>query len=347
MKNIGIIGCGKIAQVRHIPEYADNRDARLAGFYDLNTERARNLAETWGGRAFETYEEMLEDPSIDAVSVCVPNELHGPVTIAALRAGKDVLCEKPMAVTLEECRQMAAVARETGRCLMIGQNQRLARGHVLAKRLIDQGEIGRVITFRTTFGHGGPESWSIDPGSNTWFFDKKKAAMGAMADLGIHKTDLIQYLLGEKVAETTAVITTLDKKDGDGNRIGVDDNAICIYKMESGTVGTMTASWTYYGQEDNSTILYGSDGIMRIYEDPSYCIRIMKPDHEEILYNVDQIQTNDKQTKSGVIDTFMECIVQGKEAGISAESVLSAMEAVFASIESAKTGKTIKTGGRE
>ena len=124
----------------------------------------------------------------------------------------------------------------------------------------------------------------------------------------------------------------------------MDDNAICIYKMESGAVGTMTASWTYYGQEDNSTILYGSKGIMRIYEDPEYCIKIIKPDNEAILYNVDQIQTNDKQTKSGVIDAFMDCIVHGKEAQLSGKSVLSAMEAVFASIESAKTGKTIKIG---
>ncbi len=312
MKSIGIIGCGRIAQVRHIPEYADHRDARLDAFYDLNPERARELAGTYGGRVYETYEELLEDEKIDAVSICVPNEFHAKISIAALKAGKDVLCEKPMAVTLEECRQMAEAAEKTGQCLMIGQNQRLAKGHALARKL--------------------------------WFFDKKKAAMGAMADLGIHKTDLIQYLMGEYVAETTAVITTLDKKDGSGNLIGVDDNAICIYKMESGAVGTMTASWTYYGQEDNSTILYGSKGIMRIYEDPEYCIKIIKPDNEAILYNVDQIQTNDKQTKSGVIDAFMDCIVHGKEAQLSGKSVLSAMEAVFASIESAKTGKTIKIG---
>lgn len=344
MKSIGIIGCGRIAQVRHIPEYADHRDARLYAFYDLNPERARELAGTYGGRVYETYEELLEDEKIDAVSICVPNEFHAKISIAALKAGKDVLCEKPMAVTLEECRQMAEAAEETGKCLMIGQNQRLAKGHALARKLIERGDIGKVITFKTTFGHGGPETWSIDPGSNTWFFDKKKAAMGAMADLGIHKTDLIQYLMGEHVAETTAVITTLDKKDGSGNLIGVDDNAICIYKMESGAVGTMTASWTYYGQEDNSTILYGSKGIMRIYEDPEYCIKIIKPDNEVILYNVDQIQTNDKQTKSGVIDAFMDCIVHGKEAQLSGKSVLTAMEAVFASIESAKTGKTIKIG---
>lgn len=130
--------------------------------------------------------------------------------------------------------------------------------------------LGDILTFRTTFGHGGPETWSVDPGKNTWFFDKSKAAMGAMADLGIHKTDLIQYLLGQTVVEATAKVTTLDKRGADGQLIGVDDNAICIYRMSGGAIGTMTASWTYYGAEDNSTVLYGTKGILRIYDDPAY-----------------------------------------------------------------------------
>ena len=342
MKSIGIIGCGRIAQVRHIPEYADHRDARLDAFYDLNPERARELAGTYGGRVYETYEELLEDEKIDAVSICVPNEFHAKISIAALKAGKDVLCEKPMAVTLEECRQMAEVAEKTGQCLMIGQNQRLAKGHALARKLIERGDIGKVITFKTTFGHGGPESWSIDPGSNTWFFDKKKAAMGAMADLGIHKTDLIQYLMGEYVAETTAVITTLDKKDGSGNLIGVDDNAICIYKMENGCIGTMTASWTCYGAEDNSTILYGTKGVMKIYSDPAHSIVVELKGGEKICYDLDKIQTNDNQTKSGVIDLFMDCLVHNTPPEISGEEALAAMKAVFAAVESSETGKSVK-----
>ena len=92
--------------------------------------------------------------------------------------------KKPMAVTLEECRQMAEAAEETGKCLMIGQNQRLAKGHALARKLIERGDIGKVITFKTTFGHGGPETWSIDPGSNTWFFDQKKGCHGSYGGSG-------------------------------------------------------------------------------------------------------------------------------------------------------------------
>ena len=341
MFKVGIIGCGKIAQVRHIPEYVNNKDAELAAFYDMNTERAKKLAGLYGGRVCESYQEMLADPAIDAVSVCTANNVHAAITIAALRAGKHVLCEKPMATTLEECEAMVSAAKETGKILMIGHNQRLTKAHAKAKRLLDEGIIGDVITFRTTFGHGGPESWSIDSGKNVWFFDKQKATMGAMADLGIHKTDLIQFLTGQKVVETTARVVTLNKRDSNGKLIGVDDNAICIYRMSGGALGTMTASWTYYGAEDNSTILYGTKGIMRIYDDPSYSIKVVTSEGETILYDIDKIQTNDKQTSSGVIDQFMDCLVNGRMPEISGEEALSAMRAVFASIRSSETGRTV------
>ena len=341
MFNIGIIGCGKIAQVRHIPEYAGHPQARLAGFYDLNQERARELAEKWGGKAYSSWEEMLADPGIDAVSVCVANNAHAQLSIAALRAGKHVLCEKPMATTLADCEAMVAAARESGKFLMIGQNQRLTKAHQKARELVENGTLGKILTFRTTFGHGGPETWSVDPGKNTWFFDKSKAAMGAMADLGIHKTDLIQYLLGQTVVETTAKVTTLDKRGADGQLIGVDDNAICIYRMSGGAMGTMTASWTFYGAEDNSTVLYGTKGILRIYDDPAYSLKLITADGEKVLYELEAIQTNDNQTKSGVIDCFMDCLVNNTPPAISGESVLTAMRAVFASLESSAEGRAV------
>ena len=341
MFNIGIIGCGKIAQVRHIPEYAGHPQARLSGFYDLNQERARELAEKWGGKAYSSWEEMLADPGIDAVSVCVANNAHAQLSIAALRAGKHVLCEKPMATTLADCEAMVAAARESGKFLMIGQNQRLTKAHQKARELVENGTLGKILTFRTTFGHGGPETWSVDPGKNTWFFDKSKAAMGAMADLGIHKTDLIQYLLGQTVVETTAKVTTLDKRGADGQLIGVDDNAICIYRMSGGAMGTMTASWTFYGAEDNSTVLYGTKSILRIYDDPAYSLKLITAGGEKVLYELEAIQTNDNQTKSGVIDCFMDCLVNNTPPAISGQSVLTAMRAVFASLESSETGKSV------
>ena len=339
---IGIIGCGKIAQVRHLPEYAEHPEAQIAGLFDINLARAQELAEQYGAKAYDSYEALLADPEIQAVSVCAANFAHAEITIAALNAGKHVLCEKPMAVTLAECEAMVEAAKRNGKFLMIGHNQRLAKAHSTAKQLIDEGLIGRIVTFRTTFGHGGPETWSVDPGKNVWFFDKSKAAMGAMADLGIHKTDLIHYLTGERVIRTTARVVTLDKRYANGELIGVDDNSVCIYELTGGIMGTMAASWTHYGAEDNSTVLYGTKGIMKIYDDPACAIKVTLNDGQQLRYDVEAIQTNDNQTKSGVIDLWMESLVSGTAPEISGESALAAMRAVFASIESSELGRTVE-----
>ncbi|MQS75138.1 Gfo/Idh/MocA family protein [Companilactobacillus halodurans] len=339
--NVGIIGCGRIAQTRHIPEYASNENANIVGYFDFNEDRAKEIAKKFGGKVYASVDQMLADSNIDAVSVCVTNSAHASVSIKALNAGKNVLCEKPMATSLEESEAMVKAAEDNHKTLMIDQNQRFAKSHVYAKKLLKEGQIGKVLTFKSNFGHGGPETWSVDGGPNTWFFDKNKSKYGAIFDLGVHKIDLIQYLLESTVKDVTAKLATLDKKDSQGNLIGVDDNAISIYELENGALGTVTSSWTYYGEEDNSTIIYGTKGIMKIYDDPKYSIKVILKDGGEILYNIDQIQTNNNQTKSGVMDEFISSLVEDREPSSDSGSVINTMRAIFASIESSKTGKNI------
>lgn len=349
MKKIGIIGCGKIAQIRHIPELSVNPDAVLVGYYNPTRSRAEQMVAKYGGKVYDDIDSMLADPEIDAVVISLANTAHCDATVKALQAGKDVLCEKPMATTIEECEEMAAAAEKNGRALMIAQNQRLTAAHKYAHQLISEGEIGRILTFRTTFGHGGPEGWSINPGKGTWFFNKGIAAMGAMADLGIHKTDLIQYLLDQNVVSVKATLATVDKTDEEGRPIGVDDNAICLYTMGGGAIGTMTASWTYYGREDNSTVLYGTKGIMKIYERPEYAIEIIKPGEEPRKLDIEPIQTNDNQTASGMTDLFVETlektdrtVLAKNDFFLSGRSVIPAMRAIFAAIKSSAEGVEVK-----
>ncbi len=344
MIRVGIAGCGKIAQVRHLPEYAAHPGAQIWGLYDLNMDRARALADQYHAKAYASYAEMLADPQLDAVSVCSANAAHASMTIDALKAGKHVLCEKPMAVSPADCEAMVRAARESGRELMIGQNQRLAAAHVKAKELLDDGVLGRLITFTTVFRHGGPETWTVDP-ANNWFFDKKRAVLGAMGDLGIHKTDLIHFLTGQTVTQVQAYLGTLDKKYADGSPIGVDDNAVCIYHLSGGAVGTMNVSWTNYCGEDNATVLYGTEGVMRIYADPAHSIVLQKRDGETLFYDTDRIQTNDAQTASGVIDLFVNHLTDRSAPFISGESVLPAMRAVFAALESSETGRCVRISG--
>ena len=341
MINIGVIGCGKIAQVRHLPEYAVNPKCRIAAVFDINSERCREIAEQYQAVACASVEELLSIKEIDAVSVCTANTTHAQITIDALNAGRHVLCEKPMAMTYEDCERMVSLAKEKGLLLMIDHNQRLAKAHVAAKEMLERGEIGRILRFKTEFSHCGPETWSVDPGSDVWFFDKSRAAMGAMGDLGIHKTDLIHFLTGSHVKAVTACISTLDKRDGSGHFIGVDDNAICVYELENGSIGTMTASWSNYGAECNSTVLYGTEGVMHIYEDPEHTIVVEYRSGEKKYFDVERIQTNDNQTKSGVIDLWIEAIESGSLSGMTGEESLYAMKAVFAAFTSSEKGERV------
>src|SRR5699024_2373609 len=133
-----------------------------------------------------------------------------------------------------------------------------------APQLIQENDIGKIYSFRTTVGHGGPGTWSID-GGVSWFFNKGEAYIGAMDDVGVHKADLIRYLLGEEFQEVSAFIESSAKENSN-----VDDNAVFILRSESGVIGTLTASWSYNTEEDNSTIIYGEKGVIRLEADPKY-----------------------------------------------------------------------------
>jgi predicted dehydrogenase len=347
MIGIGVIGCGSISIRRHIPEYDSREDCRLVGYYDPIVERAQKMADQYGGKVFETLEDLLGDKDIDAVSVCTSNKYHAPVTLAALKAGKHVLCEKPMATSAEAAQAMIDTARKEGKFLMIGHNQRLAPAHIRAREILQTGELGRILTFRTTFGHGGPEYWSQDMGRHTWFFKYDDAFIGAMGDLGVHKADLIRWLIQDEIVEAKAYVTTLDKTNDKDEPIEVDDNAVCVLKSEKGIYGTLTASWTYYGAEDNSTVLYCSNGVMKIYDNPEFPIEVTKKNREKVFYKVGKIQTNDNQSGSGVIDMFADAINNGKEPEISGEEGFAALRIVLACLESAKTGREVIVKGGE
>lgn len=344
MLNVGIIGCGSIARQRHAAEYKRNEHTVIAGVFDVSRERAEAMVKDFGGKVYATAEELIADPSIDAVSVCVANAFHAPITIDALNHGKHVLCEKPMAITLKDCEDMLSAANKNGKRLLIGHNQRLTPAHKKAKEIISSGELGRVISFAATFGHKGPEMWSADKSSNTWFFKKNAAAFGSMADLGIHKIDLMCYLIGSSVKNVFSRLATLDKKFPDGTPIEVDDNSVEILTFENGALGTVTTSWTHYGEECNSSSLYCEKGTLKLYHDPRYALQVVYADGTKAHYELDRMQTNEdaQQASSGVIDQFVDSILTGKKSVLDAEDIVNSMRVVFACLESAETGKIVE-----
>jgi UDP-N-acetylglucosamine 3-dehydrogenase len=335
---VGVIGCGSIAKHRHLPEYTRNEQVKIVAVCDIVEERVNEFAVLYKAKAYTNFEELLADSDLDAVSVCTPNYLHAPISIAALNAGKHVLCEKPMATSQEEAEKMIEAANRNGKKLMIAHNQRFVPSHQKARQLIENGEVGKIYSFRTAFGHGGPEGWSAD-GKDSWFFKKDEAFIGAMGDLGVHKTDLMRFLLGEEFVEVAAFIETSAKEN-----TTVDDTAVCVLKTESGIIGTLAASWSYVSKEDNSTIIYGEKAILRLEDDPNHSLVVQYKNGEVVKYELGAIQTNESggQKSSKVIDYFVESIIKDIDPPVTGVEGMKSLQVVLSALESNETKRMVK-----
>ena len=339
----GIIGAGAIAQRRHIPECLANPDSALIAIADANQSRCDELGKKHGVKSYCDHKDLLKNPEVDAVVVSGPNSLHAPQTIDALNAGKHVLCEKPMAISRDEAKAMLDAAKKNNKYLMIGLNQRLMPPHVRAKEILKTGRLGNVLSFRTAFKHPGPEGWSVDA-AKSWFFRKDQAIMGVTGDLGIHKADLMRWLLDQEFTEVAAMITTLDKRDAEGNLIALDDNAFINLKTDGGVIGSMILSWTNYGVEENYTVLYCQKGVLSLGTDSTYGVIVDYKNGERELHKVGEMSTNVKQVASGIIDSFTKSILENKPPEIDGEEGYKSLDVILTAMDAAKAGKTLKIG---
>jgi predicted dehydrogenase len=269
---IGIIGIGAIAERAFLPGFSPpgspeaaraSADWNFNGCPDTqvtmlatrNQEKGRRIATEFHVPHVSTeWRELIANPQVDAVCVTTPNHLHCEMTVAASRAGKHVLVEKPMALSLAQADEMIATAEQAHVVLMVQQSQRFFPVHEVAKEIVDVGAIGRVLSLRARWSHGGPENWSSE---GRWFFERSKAGSGALFDLGIHKFDLMRFLTGKEAVEVGAFLATL-AKDAD-----VDDYAVVILRFDDGALGVVEASWASSPQE-NSIKLYGTRGNLQV-----------------------------------------------------------------------------------
>lgn len=340
----GVIGCGAIGQRRHIPEIAANKDAVLAALCDTNQNRVEEVGVKYRVSAtFTDHREMLRSAELDAVVIATPNYLHAPQTLDAFAARKHVLVEKPMATTRPEAKSMIAASKKAKKFLMIGLSQRFMPPHVKAREILASGRIGRILAFRTAFKHGGPEGWCIENSNNTWFFKKKEAVLGVTGDLGIHKADLMRFLLGEDFAFMSGILSTLDKRDHMGKLIQTDDNAFLICQTKSGIPGSIIVSWTNYGEpEANYTVIYGSKAVLMVATDPVWGVIVRAKNGTEERYKLGAVATNEKQVTSGVTDAFTRCILKNEAPEVNGVEGYKSLDAILTAIEAAEQGRTLK-----
>ncbi|WP_373356796.1 Gfo/Idh/MocA family protein [Pseudoroseicyclus sp. CXY001] len=221
------------------------------------------------------WKAVVNRDDIDVVDICTPNNIHAEIAIEAARAGKHIICEKPLSRTVEEAVEMAKAVAEAGVTNMVAYNYRRTPAVALAKKFIDEGRIGKILNFRGTY----LQDWSADPdGPLSWRFQKKIAGSGAIGDIGTHVVDMAHYLVGP-VAEVNAITRTyvptrpvqsggVDKlgasdKSADGPRgdVDVDDEFTSLLKFENGAIGSLEATRNGWGRNNFITLeIHGTKG---------------------------------------------------------------------------------------
>jgi predicted dehydrogenase len=246
---IGIIGCGGIANGKHMPSLATIPEVEMTAFCDLVEERARLAAEKYGapGAAVYTdYHDLLSDPTIDVVHVLTPNREHAPITIDALHAGKHVMCEKPMAKTAADARAMVEAAKQSGKKLTIGYQNRQKPESIFLKKVVNRGDLGEIYFAKAlAVRRRGTPNWGV-------FLNEEEQGGGPLIDIGTHSLDLTLYLMNNY--KPRMVVGTKYKKLPNpdcGNPWGpwdpaqhtVEDSAFGFIVMENGATIILESSW--------------------------------------------------------------------------------------------------------
>lgn len=245
---LGICGAGKIVDT-HLAALARLNGFRAVAVSSRTLKSARALAERFGiGQAYGDHRRIVESPEVDLVLIAVPNYQHAALSIAALRAGKHVLVEKPLAATVGEAREMVRAAKRAGRWLFYAEQLPLAPKSQAVARAAQAGLVGNIYMVRQIERHAGPHS--------PWFFKKEFAAGGVLMDLGCHSiSTVLDILPGRRVESVSAVTRQFVHRPGD-----VEDFALLQMRFAGGIVGVVEDNWCHPGGMDCLTEVFGDRG---------------------------------------------------------------------------------------
>lgn len=253
---VAIVGAGGISAY-HAAALQKTPGAELAAVCDVDEARAAGFAAAHGvSKALTDYEELVDLPEIDAVVITAPNYLHAPIALAALRAGKHVLCEKPMATTAEDAAAMVEAAQKSGRVFMMAYNRRFSGEAQLLKQYVDAGDLGRIYAVRA----GWVRRVGI-PGWGSWFRRRDQAGGGPLIDLGVHMLDLAMWMLGfPKVVSVSGATYAEFGPTGrgywgtpaPGSVCDVEDLALAMIRLEGGATIMLETSWASFTEKESS-----------------------------------------------------------------------------------------------
>ncbi len=347
--NVGVIGCGTIASVAHVPSYTKNSEVEIKWFCDLIPEKAKAMADKYGrGKVTTDYRDILKDDEVSAVSVCTPNNVHAPITIDCLKAGKHVLCEKPAARTYAEALTMQKAQRETGRILNIGVVNRFNDGVNKIKQLIDAGELGNVYHVYVSF-----RAHRSIPGLGGAFTNSAIAGGGVLIDWGVHFLDIVMYCCGDpkpltvsgetfcKLGKDLKSYTYVDMWAGPPKYDGVYDveDAVAALVRTDGPTITVNGAWAqnigegemyidFVGEKAGIRLQYGKE--FKLYSTKNGMLtetQVKFPTHNHF---------------QNEIDAFIRCIKTGEKLPSHIDTALITARIMQGIYDSAKAHSEIK-----
>lgn len=351
---IGIVGCGGIANGKHLPAIKRNGNYEIIAFCDLIKEKAEAAKEKYGtedARIYTDYLELLKEKDITAVYVLTPNKSHAFISIAAMKAGKHVMCEKPMAKTYEEAKQMVETAKETGKILTIGYQNRYRTDSAYLKRACENGDLGEIYYSKAhAVRRRAVPTWGV-------FLNEEEQGGGPLIDIGTHALDLTLWMMNnyEPVSVTGSVYRKLADQTEQGNAFGewnpkeftVEDSAFGFIKMKNGATIHLEASWALntLDVDEAKVSLCGTkagadmkDGLrINRVQYNKQCIE--KPDLNAggvAFFEGESEKDSDVEQK-----VFYNAIAKGSELIVKPEQAVVVTRILEAIYESAKTGKTV------
>ena len=343
---VGIIGVGGIANGAHMPGYVKLPNlVDMVAFCDIIPERAKKGAEQFGStgaKVFTDYQEMLEMKDLDAVSVCTPNKLHAPIAIAALKAGKHVFCEKPVAITAEEAEQMVKTAKDTGLKLSVGYQSRFSDDAQLLKEMISSGELGEIYySEASAIRRRGIPTWGV-------FLSKELQGGGPLIDIGTHVLDLTFWLMGD-YSRPVSVLGVAYKKlaplggyniwgPWDPEKFEVEDSAFGLVRLESGATVLVKTSWALNLEDPQPIILCGTKGGASISEGSA---KINTQSHNRLI-NLSPVSTQKRDSLyDREIAYWVDCLINNKEPLVKAEEAAQVTRILELIYKSSDNGKAI------
>jgi predicted dehydrogenase len=343
-----VIGAGGIG-LDHLHSLTTCHRAAAVAIAEINPQRAREASARHNiPRSYVDYRELLEQPDIDAVVVALPNHLHAPVAIEALKARKHVLLEKPMATSVKEAARIIDVAKSMKRTLMVAQNLRFNRHTQFAKLAIERGDLGEVYHVRSFWLRRAGI-----PRIGSWFTQKQLAGGGSMADLGGHLLDACLHLLKDfevasVSAQTYAKFGNRSLGENDWGRSEVDpkrpfdveDFAVALVRLKSGRTISLEAGWACFQNHETREYgidLFGTNAGLSLF--PARLFRNTLDGQETIQFNAAKVPYPEDR-----VHHFVNCVLDGKKLLVPPEESLKVQQVLDAIYASAAAGKEVKLG---